>query len=208
MATVRIHGILMSNYVQSVMMVAREKGVEVELVKPEKALGDATFPALHPWGKVPVLTVGSFTLFETSAILRWLDARRAEPMLVPLGADQAASMEQWISAGNSYLDRHMMREIAVPTLKARRNSEPHVVSEAALAALAHDLDVFEGALVNGTHLCGASPTLADFLVAPIVNYVALMVETRSLLDKRTGLRRFLEAIHARPSSEGILRRPW
>ncbi len=208
MTPVRIVGIAMSNYVQSILMVLREKGVPHELVKPEGGLTTPEHLALHPWGKVPVMQHEGFTLFETSAILRWIDTTFPTPALMPHEPDAAALAEQWISAINCWVDRHAMREIAVPSLLATRRGEAFEPPARSMSDLARDLAILEAALADRTFLGGDTPNLADFLLAPILNYVALMTGTRALLEDHRALWLFLEAIHARPSSEGVLRRPW
>jgi glutathione S-transferase len=207
MAPVRIVGVNFSNFVQSVLLALAEKGAPYELVPPPSALKEPAHMALHPWGKIPVALLDSGPLYETSAILRWIDATLPGRTLTPSDPLAAARMEQWISAITSYLDIHAIRQIGSPFFWASRRGEAFEPPAEALAALAHDLDVFETALGNGPFLGGDEPNLADCLLAPIVNAVALMPQTRPMLYMRPALTGFLAAVHARPSSEGILKKP-
>ena len=207
MAPVRIVGVAFSNYVQSVLLALAEKGAAYELVPPPSALKEPAHLALHPWGKIPVLFLDDGPLYETSAILRWIDASLPGRSLIPSEPLAAARMEQWISAITSYLDIHAIRQIGSPMFFASRRGETFEPPQAALEALDHDLTVFETALANGPFLGGDAPNLADLLLAPIVNAVASMRETRPMLYMRPALTGFLAAVHARPATEGILRKP-
>ncbi len=71
MATLTIHGFAPSTYTRTARMAAIEKDVPHELVP--LAYGEPTHFALHPFGKMPVLQHGDVTIFETLAILTYLD---------------------------------------------------------------------------------------------------------------------------------------
>ena len=207
MPPIRIVGVAFSNFVQSVLLALAEKGATYELVPPPSALKEPAHLALHPWGKIPVAMLDSGPLYETTAILRWIDTALPGRALMPTDPLAAARTEQWMSAIKCYLDVHAIREIGSPMFWASRRGETFTPSEASLAALAHDLSIFETALGNGPFLGGDAPNLADLLLAPIVNAVASMAETRPMLYMRPALTGFLAAVHARPSAEGILRKP-
>src|SRR3979409_886226 len=50
--------------------------------------------ARHPFGRVPVLQHGGFMLYETQAILRYLDRVLPTPALTPAATKHAARMDQ------------------------------------------------------------------------------------------------------------------
>lgn len=208
MPPIRVVGIAKSNYVQSVLLALREKGLDHELVPPEDGLDGPLHRRLHPWGKVPVMIEGDFVLYETSAILRYLDTLASDPALMPSEPRAAARAEQWISATNAYLDRHVIRDLAVPAMKARGAGAAYDPAPEILAAIEADLGILEAALAPSPFLLGETPTLPDLLAAPILNYAAQIAWTRPMVEARPNLRRFLDAIHARPAAEGVMRRPW
>lgn len=207
MDPIRIVGVNFSNFVQSTLLALKEKGAPYELVPPPSALEEPAHLALHPWGKIPVLLLDGAPLYETTAILRWIDTALPGPALMPTDPLAAARAEQWISAITSYLDIHAIRQIGSPMFFATRRGEAFEPPQAALEALEHDLTVFETALGHGPFLGGDAPNLADLLLAPIVNAIALMPQTRPMLYMRPALTAFLAAVHARPSSEGVLKKP-
>ena len=206
MTPIRIVGVNFSNYVQSVLLALAEKGATYELVPPPSALKEPAHMALHPWGKIPVALLDSGPLYETTAILRWIDTSLPGPALMPADPLAAARVEQWMSAITSYLDVHAIRQIGSPMFFASRRGESFEPPAAAIEALEHDLTVFETALGHGPFLGGDTPNLADLLMAPIVNAVALMPQTRPMLYMRPALTGFLAAVHARPSAQGILKK--
>ena len=59
--------------------------------------------ARHPFGRVPVLEHGSFILYETQAILRYLDRLLPAPALVPSDPESAARMDQVMNVNDWYL---------------------------------------------------------------------------------------------------------
>jgi glutathione S-transferase len=207
MDPIRVVGVNFSNFVQSALLALKEKGVAYELVPPPSALKEPAHLALHPWGKIPVLLLDGGPLYETTAILRWIDTALPGRALMPADPLAAARTEQWISAITSYLDIHAIRQIGSPMFFAARRGEAFEPPPAALEALDHDLNVFEAALGHGPFLGGDAPNLADLLLAPIVNAIALMPQTRPMLYTRPALTGFLAAVHARPSSEGVLKKP-
>ena len=59
--------------------------------------------ARHPFGRVPVLEHDGFVLYETAAILRYLDRVLPDPRLTPADARRAARMDQLMSINDWYL---------------------------------------------------------------------------------------------------------
>ena len=49
--------------------------------------------AKHPWGKIPVMEDGDFSLYETQAILRYIDRILPDPPLTPSDPRAEARME-------------------------------------------------------------------------------------------------------------------
>src|ERR1700687_5224583 len=82
MAAITIHGVPGSPYVRSALLGLEEKGVSYRLAV--MARGENKSPAhleRHPFGRIPVLEHGDFRLYETQAILRYVDAGFPGPPL-------------------------------------------------------------------------------------------------------------------------------
>ena len=65
--------------------------------------------AIHPFGKLPVMRHGDFTLYVFKAIATYLDCGFPGPALMPSDARLAAVAEQWISLVNTALDSTLVR---------------------------------------------------------------------------------------------------
>jgi glutathione S-transferase len=59
--------------------------------------------ARHPFGRVPVLEHDGFSLYESQAILRYLDRVRPTPALTPGDSRAAARMDQAMNVNDWYL---------------------------------------------------------------------------------------------------------
>src|SRR6185436_3109369 len=81
MASIRIYGVPPSTFTRAVRMGCHEKGIDYELVP--------TFPGTvepyNPLRKIPAMQHGELTLFESAAILRYLDNAFPGPKLWPSG---------------------------------------------------------------------------------------------------------------------------
>jgi glutathione S-transferase len=62
------------------------------------------------------------------------------------------------------------------------------------------LAIFEAALKESAFLAGAEPSLADFMLFPILVYVKATPEGRALLQQAPRVSAWLDRIAARPSA--------
>jgi glutathione S-transferase len=124
---------------------------------------------LHPFDRVPILQHGDFTLYETSAIVAYLEELFPTPSLQPATAQGRALMNQWISAVNSYYypymiyhvghERNVFPRLGIP-------SDEKVVAHA-LPKIEVGLQVAEKQLSHGQgFLLGEEVTLADYYLLP------------------------------------------
>src|SRR5947199_10025596 len=94
MATIKIYGVPPSTFTRVVRLACHEKGIDYELVP--------TFPGtvepINPFRKIPAMSHGELTIYESSAIVRYLDRVFPGPKLWPDDARQAAVVDQWVGA--------------------------------------------------------------------------------------------------------------
>jgi glutathione S-transferase len=76
-----LYGSSLSPFVRKTIVYMTEKGVDFELV-PTQAGGEA-FKQASPFGKVPALKDGDFTISDSTAIITYLEAIKPEPNLIP-----------------------------------------------------------------------------------------------------------------------------
>lgn len=98
-----------------VVWLCEELNIEYRL-EPVEMFSDAMkrpeYLAVHPLGKVPAIEDGDFILWETGAILNYLDAHYGQGRLIPPRDSQAGALAaQWMEYGENPLTV-IMGEIA------------------------------------------------------------------------------------------------
>lgn len=155
-----------------VLFVLAEKSAEAEFVAVDLAKGEHKRPehlARHPFGMLPVLEEGEdFSLYESRAIIRHLDAALPGPRLTPDDARDRAEMERWISVEQSYVSPPVSEILKQKFLVPAQGGKVDVDAlDVAKAAVSKALDVIDRALTGRTYLAG-SFSLADISLAPVL----------------------------------------
>ena len=166
MAEVSIYGVPQSTYVRTTRMVCQEKGIDYELV-PLAPQSDE-LKALNPIGRVPAFRHGDVTLFETIAITNYIDDVFGDPSLRPGDAAARAKMAQWMSAVVDYAYPNIVRQYLFPFYINPQDETDQAALAAATEKVEASLKLFDDALAGRTYLASEQPTLADYLLAPIV----------------------------------------
>jgi glutathione S-transferase len=99
-----LHSIPGSPFGRSVLIALEEKGARYTLA-PVKA-GDhkqEPYISLQPFGRIPAFEHDGFKLYETQAILRYLDRALPNPALTPTDPKLAARMDQVLNICDWYL---------------------------------------------------------------------------------------------------------
>src|SRR5258705_11400033 len=99
-----VHSIPGSPFGRAVMTTLEEKGARYRFspVAPG-SLRSPEHLARHPFGRVPVLEHDGFLLYETQAILRYLDRMLPSPALTPADPRHAARMDKVMNVNDWYL---------------------------------------------------------------------------------------------------------
>jgi glutathione S-transferase len=197
MADLILYGIPQSTYVRSARMACVEKGVPYTL---EHAMPHSeTINRIHPFGKMPAMQHGDFTLYETSAILRYIDEAFDGPRLTPTDLRRRARMEQWMSSINAYYDGSMVRRLLLQYYFPPSGTPDRAVIDKAAEEARKQVAVLDEALAEGPYLLGADISLADLLLCPILSYFFRTPEGETMLAGSKNIRRAGDAIHARKS---------
>ena len=195
-----IYGIPGSPFLRSACLGLEEKGQPYRIERLADMRGE-THRSLHPFGRMPTVDHGSFRLYETQAILRYVDALFPKPALQPTEPRAIARMNQIIGINDWYLFPQAARIIVFnriigPALLGMRPDET------AIAAAVPDARLCLGELdrlVDGQpFLAGEQLTIADLMLAPQVYYLAATPEGAAIL-KDTSLLSWLGRMNARPS---------
>ena len=208
MSDIVVYGVPGSPFVRSVQMGLEEKGVAYRLqaIGPHELKGEAHL-ARHPFGRVPAFEHGDFRLYETQAILRYLDDVFPEPRFVPADPRAAARMNQIIGINDWYFFPKVaavvvFQRIVGPALLGMPTDETAVAGAQPLARTCiAELDRLLGAQ---RFLAGDQVSIADLMLAPQVDFLAATPEGKALLDG-TGLKAWLARMNARPSMLATLR---
>src|SRR5689334_5909825 len=99
-----VHTVPGSPFGRCVLAALEEKGARYRVVPVQPGSMKAEpHLARHPFGRVPVLEHGGFVLYETQAILRYLDRVLPKPALTPADPQLAARMDQVMNVNDWYL---------------------------------------------------------------------------------------------------------
>jgi glutathione S-transferase len=202
MARVIVYGFQRSTYVNIVRLVLTHKNVPFEFHDLESEMGSPSHLALHPFNRVPIFEHDGFRVYETSAIVAYIDDVFRESPLTPEDIRDRARMNQWISSVSSYYYYwfifHLTHErLVFPELGIA--SDERVVARA-LPHIAEALDVLERELAHGRRfLILDTPTLADFFLLPSLARVGDTKEGKSLLEGKERIAGWLSRMAALPS---------
>jgi glutathione S-transferase len=198
-----VHSIPGSPFGRAALTALEEKGARYSF--SPLAPGGLRSPehlARHPFGRVPVLEHDGFLLYETQAILRYLDRVLPNPALTPADPRRAARMDQVMNVNDWYLFQGVANVIVF-----HRVVGPRVMGlapdEAAIeAAMPKARAVFEelARLLGGqSFFTGETMTLADLLVVPHLGLFSLAPEWSALVAPHKNLVAWLARMEARPS---------
>src|SRR4029078_4821543 len=106
-----VYGFPRSTFVNIVRMVLTHKEAPYAFHDLDLLMGNPEHLALHPFNRVPIFRHDDFTVYETSAIVSYIDEVFAGPRLTPQDLRTRARMNQWISAVNSYFYPYMIYHV-------------------------------------------------------------------------------------------------
>ena len=198
-----IHSIPGSPFGRAALVALEEKGAQYRLipVAPGSQRGPEHL-SRHPFGRVPALEHGHFNLYETQAILRYIDRVCPAPALTPKQVEAAARMDQLMNICDWYLFQGVVNVIAF-----QRIVRPRIMGiapdEAAIAAAmpkAHVvIDELATQLGAKRFFTGDALSLADVLLAPQLDFLRATPEWESLASRHANLSQWLDAMNARAS---------
>jgi glutathione S-transferase len=166
----KVYGSPVSTCTRKVLATLLETGLPYELVPINFAEAEhKKEPHLsrQPFGKVPAIEDDGFSLYESRAIIRYINDK-AGGSLVPSDLRQRATMEQWISVEFANFTPAAMKFVYQHVF--RRAQEPAVL-ERATAELDQSLAVLDARLARSEYLAGPTFSLADLCYLPYFEYL-------------------------------------
>ena len=198
-----VHSIPGSPFGRAVLTTLEEKGASYRFspVTPG-TLRSPEHLARHPFGRVPVLEHDGFLLYETQAILRYLDRVLPNPALTPADPKRAARMDQVMNVNDWYLFHGVGNVIVF-----HRVVGPRVMGltpdEAAIAAAMPKARAVFGELAQllgeQSYFAGDAISLADLMVAPAVEFFTHTPEWSELGAPHANLVAWLTRMQVRAS---------
>lgn len=194
---VHLHGYRYSVYNRIARLVLLVKEVEHRTVEVDPFAGlSEAYLRLHPFGRVPVLTHGAFSLFETSAITRYIDRTFEGRSLQPEGTTVLARMDQVIAVVDAYAYWPMVRQVSSHAFFrpyfGERSSHEEV--DAGVEASRKVLSFLDGVAREGLVLAGRDITLADCHLAPMMDYFVRAEEGKAALSRHRALQRWWDQV--------------
>ncbi len=190
-----------SPYSRKVLAFAAEKDLEFEH-RPggPGAPPDPEFLAASPFGKIPALKDGDFTVSDSSAIVAYMDKVKPEPALIPQSPKAHARTIWFDEYADTILGAATLKiffhRLVGPMLG--RPHDPALADTAENVELPPALDYLEGQIPSSGFLVEDRLTLADISVASVLaNLGHLQLGPKS--SRHPKVAAYADAILGRPS---------
>jgi len=145
--------------------------VQVDL--PAQVQKSAAYLKLNPYSKVPTLEEDGFVLYESAAILQYLEATHPTPALVPADARGRALVDMHLRLCYAHLGRY-----AGAILFPKRFLPPErwdtATMDAAKLETGKHFAIVEGELGDRPYLVGDAFTLADIAYLPFLQFLSML----------------------------------
>ena len=198
-----VHSIPGSPFGRAVLATLEEKGASYRL----SPVAPSTFRSpehlvRHPFGRVPVLEHDGFSLYETQAILLYLDRVLPTPALTPADPKRAARMDQVMNINDWYLFHGVgnviiFHRVVGPRVMGLKPDEAAI--EAAMPKAQAVFRELARLLGQQSYFAGDAMSLADLLVAPGIDFFTQTPEWKVLGAPHANLVAWLARMEARPS---------
>ncbi len=206
MSELKLYGLSRSVYTRIALLALEEKRLAYTLEEVE-IFSDAGVPAfylkLSPFGRIPTLIHNRFILYETGAIIRYIDEAFSGPNLQPTKAVERARMNQIISLMDAYAYYPMIWDVFVQRIvipKSGGQANETLIREA-LPTIRTCLDALETLIDGQPFFIGDKLTLADLHVTPVLLYFMQTPEGEQMLPLYANLSSWLSMIRERRSIE-------
>ena len=198
-----------SPYNWRVWLALEHKRIPYELKMLSFSEGDTKKPeylAINPRGRVPAIVDDGFALYESAAIVDYLDEKYSgEPRLFPGDIRQRALVRRMVREADQYFATAMEQlvEHILFTPPEKRSQEPIAKAR---AVIGEELAMWES-LIAGDYLAGPL-SAADFTLYPQIALVLRMDRQHPDLNARVLIGPKLTAWMARIEALPFFRRTW
>jgi glutathione S-transferase len=201
-----VYGFPRSTFVNIVRLVLTHKNVAYRFEDLEPVMGRSEHLALHPFNRVPIFRHGDFTVYETRAIVGYIDEVFAGARLTPQNPHARARMNQWIGVVDSYVYPYMIHHVTHERLvfpELGIASDEKVVAHA-LPKVENALVAIERELADGRdYLLGPELSIADFYLLPSTFAFSLTEEGKAMYPKYPAFCRWRERMESLPTTQKL-----
>ncbi len=158
-----------SPFAWKVWLALEHKQLPYEMKMLSFSAGDLKKPeylALNPRGKVPALVEDDVRIYESNAIVEYLEEAHREKPLFPLDRGARAQVRRIMAEADFYLFDAVRRLIRQTLFKPGGDGDPEQIGEAK-TAIESELGRFEPYAAT-EYLAGDDVTLADFTTYPFI----------------------------------------
>jgi len=202
MGKLTLYGLKMSTCTRRALLVLEEKNAHFEFKEVNLQKGEHKSPEFlerQPFGVIPVLYDDDFKVYESRAIVRYLDETLPGVSLTPKDPKHRALVEQWISIEMSYHKKadEIVGELMFSKMFGRT---PNMANVEAHSKVVHDLyKIMDKHLAGKTYLVGDSFTIADLVFMPYLDYLLKCEGFGNVLDAYPNVKHWWTTISSRPA---------
>lgn len=199
-----VYGPAYSSYTRTILITLNEKGVEHELVPVDMMTGAHKTPEhmrRHPFGKVPTFEHNGFQLYESNAIVHYIDDAFPGERIAPADIHRRARDQEIVEIINSYGYNRIITKLVLCYFFADKEKGPDMAAiTAAVPDIEHVLGAIQDAMTNpDPYLTGRRIGFADIYLAPIMHYLMMFPEGGRILPKLPRLSGWWLAMQQRDS---------
>ena len=172
----KLHYHPLSTYSRRIRIALIEKGLTADLVELDMAAGAHRAPAylaLNPYGRVPTYEEDGFVLYESTAILEYLEATHPMPPLVPADARGRALVAMHMKLCDIQLARQTGTIIFPKRFLPKERWDQAAMAQAKKEIEKH-LGILETQLGGKQYLVADRFGLVEICYAPFVEFFPLM----------------------------------
>jgi len=193
----KLHYHPFSTYSRRVRIALLEKRIPCELVVVDMAARkhrEPAYLALNPYGRVPTLEEDGFILYESTAILRYLEATHPAPALMPADERGRALVDMHMKLCDLQMSRHSGTIIFPKRFLPKERWNEAAIADAKTEIEKHFV-ILDRQLAGKTYLVAEQFSLADLCYVPFLEFLPLME-----IDPPPAVAAWCERLLARPSA--------
>jgi glutathione S-transferase len=193
----KLHYHPLSTFSRRVLIAFAEKQVPHELLIVDMAARrhrEQAYLSLNPYGRVPTLEEDGFVLFESTAILVYLEATWPSPPLIPADARGRALVDMHMKLCDLHLTRYAGTIIFPRRFLPKERWNTSAMDEAK-AEIEKHLLILDKHLDGKTYLVAERFSLAEVCYMPFLDFLPLME-----IDPPSAVASWSQRLLARPSA--------